>query len=296
MMTNKLWRLQSKAAPYLFISPFFILFLIFLLYPFIFSFYLSLVQWNGGPKKTFVGLENYVRLFNDRVFLLSLWNGVIIFVLYVPIMILTSTVLAVLLNKQWMKWKGIFRTAFFIPNIMAVVAVAFVFSILLNTNDGLFNVILKNLGVITENIRWLETPMWARISVAFMVFYRWMGYNMLLVMAGLQNIPKDLYESAYVDGANAYQSFIYITLPLLKKIITFITVLSTIGTYSLFVEPFILTGGGPISSTMTPVLLIYRESFQNLNFGYASSIAGIFFFLMMTLTLFQLKLFRDNEH
>lgn len=295
-MNNKLWKLQFTAAPYLFISPFFILFVIFLLYPFVFSFYLSLVEWNGGPEKIFIGLDNYARLFKDKVFLLSLWNGVIIFMLYVPIMIMTSIVLAVILNKQWMKWKGIFRTAFFIPNIMAVVAVSFVFSIMLNTNDGLINVILQNLGVINENIRWLETPMWARISVAFMVFYRWMGYNMILVMAGLQNISKDLYESAFVDGASGFQSFRYITLPLLKKIITFITILSTIGTYSLFVEPFILTNGGPLNSTMTPVLLIYRESFQNLNFGYASSIAGVFFFLMMALTLFQLKLFKDDEN
>jgi lactose/L-arabinose transport system permease protein len=289
------WRLQYKAAPYLYIAPFFILFAVFMLYPFVYSIYLSFVEWNGGGEKIFIGLDNYTRLFSDKVFWQSLWNGVIIFFLYVPLMLVMSLFLAILLNKEWMKAKGIFRTAFFTPNIMAVVAISFVFVILLNTQDGFFNAILLNLGLIKEPIGWLDTPFWARVSVALMVLYRWVGYNMILILAGLQNIPKELYDAAKVDGANSFQSLWYITLPLLKKIMAFCTILSTVGTYSLFTEPFILTGGGPLNSTITPVLLIYRESFQNLNFGYASSIAVMFFVLMMIFTLLQLSVFKEKE-
>ncbi|MEK3786372.1 MULTISPECIES: carbohydrate ABC transporter permease [Paenibacillus] len=294
-MASKWWRWQQRSAPYVFISPFFILFMVFLLYPFLYSFYLSLVEWNGGKTKTFVGLDNYVRLFQDNVFWLSIVNGGIIMLLYVPLMLLIATLVAVLLNQAWVKGKGFFRMAFFTPNIMAVVAVSFVFTILLNSENGLVNVILTKLGIIAQPIQWLDSAWWARVSVAAMVMYRWMGYNMILILAGLQNIPKEVYESAYMDGASPFQSFTRITLPLLKKILVFCLVLSTLGSYGLFVEPFILTKGGPVNSTMTPVLLVYQESFRNLNFGYASAIAVMFFFLMMTLTFIQLRVSRDKD-
>ncbi|MNN55828.1 Lactose transport system permease protein LacF [compost metagenome] len=154
---------------------------------------------------------------------------------------------------------------------------------------------LRNIGIIDNPIPWLESPWWARISVAIMVLYRWLGYNMLLLMTGLQNISKDLYEAAYVDGATKIKSFFFITIPLVKKMLLFCTVLSTIGTFSLFTEPFILTQGGPLNSTLTPVLMLYTESFQNFNFGYASSIAVCFFILMMTISLIQMRVFDDKE-
>ncbi|NQX67547.1 sugar ABC transporter permease [Paenibacillus alba] len=288
------WKLQLRLAPYFYISPYFLLFLVFSLYPIIYSFYLSFTDWNGSKEKSFIGFENYTILLNDHTFWLSLWNSVVIFLLYVPIMLFLALIFASLLNANWMVGKGFFRMALFVPNFVSVVAVSFVFVLLFNTQDGLINTLLSNMHWTSKPIPWLESPWWARISVAMMVLYRWLGYNMLLVLTGLQSIPKDLYEAAYVDGATKIKSFFLITVPLVKQILLFCTVLSTIGTFSLFTEPFILTKGGPLNSTLTPVLMLFNESFQNFNFGYASSIAVCFFILMMVISLIQMRLFDEK--
>ena len=289
------WNKQMLVAPYIYISPYFILFFIFSLYPILYSIYISLTDWNGSGEKVFIGFDNYMQLFSDNDFWLSLWNSALIFLMYVPLMLFVGLILASLLNSNWMVGKGFFRMALFVPNFVSVVAVSFVFILLLNTQDGLINSVLRNIGLIDNPIPWLESPWWARLSVAMMVLYRWLGYNMLLLLTGLQNISKDLYEAAYVDGATKIKSFFYITIPLVKKMLLFCTVLSTIGTFSLFTEPYILTQGGPLNSTLTPVLMLYRESFQNFNFGYASSIAVCFFVLMMVISLVQMRIFDEKE-
>ncbi|MNV38729.1 Lactose transport system permease protein LacF [compost metagenome] len=294
LMEKTGWNRQLRYAPYLYISPYFILFGIFSLYPIIYSFYLSLTEWNGSRDKLFVGLDNYAALLRDHYFWLSLWNSVVIFLMYVPLMLFLGLIFASMLNSNWMVGKGFFRMALFVPNFVSVVAVSFVFVLLFNTQDGLINTFLMNLGWIKNPLPWLDSPWWARFSVASMVLYRWLGYNMLLLMTGLQSIPKDLYEAAYVDGATKVKSFFLITIPLVKKMLLFCTVLSTIGTFSLFTEPYILTKGGPLNSTLTPVLMLYNESFQNFNFGYASSIAVCFFILMMTVSLIQMRLFDEK--
>ncbi|MBQ4898310.1 sugar ABC transporter permease [Paenibacillus sp. Marseille-P2973] len=286
---------QMLVAPYIYISPYFILFFVFSLYPILYSIYISFTDWNGSGEKLFIGFENYIQLFSDNDFWLSLWNSTLIFLMYVPIMLFVGLILASMLNSNWMVGKGFFRMALFVPNFVSVVAVSFVFILLLNTQDGLVNSVLRSIGLIDNPIPWLESPWWARFSVAMMVLYRWLGYNMLLLLTGLQNISKDLYEAAYVDGATKIKSFFFITIPLVKKMLLFCTVLSTIGTFSLFTEPFILTQGGPLNSTLTPVLMLYRESFQNFNFGYASSIAVCFFILMMVISLLQMRIFDDKE-
>ncbi|WP_248927194.1 carbohydrate ABC transporter permease [Paenibacillus hamazuiensis] len=289
------WKWQLKFAPYLYISPYFLLFLVFSLYPAFYSVYISFTDWNGSKAKAFIGLENYAALFADSRFWLSLWNSVVIFLLYVPLMLFLALVLASLLNANWMVGKGFFRMALFVPNFVSVVAVSFVFVLIFNTQDGLLNNVLRNIGWIGQPIPWLESPWYARISVALMVLYRWLGYNMLLMLTGLQSIPKDLYEAAYVDGASKVKSFFLITVPLVKRIALFCTVLSTIGTFSLFTEPFILTKGGPLSSTLTPVLMLYSESFEGFHFGYGSAIAVCFFILMMSISFIQMRLF-DDKH
>lgn len=293
-MTSRLNK-QLKIAPYIYISPYFILFFVFSLYPILYSIYISFTDWNGSGEKTFIGFENYIQLFGDKNFWLSLWNSSMIFLMYVPLMLFLGLIFASMLNSNWMVGKGFFRMALFVPNFVSVVAVSFVFVLLLNTQSGLFNSVLRMMGLIDHPIPWLESPWWARISVSIMVLYRWLGYNMLLLMTGLQNISKDLYEAAYVDGATKIKSFFFITIPLVKKMLLFCTVLSTIGTFSLFTEPFILTQGGPLNSTLTPVLMLYTESFQNFNFGYASSIAVCFFILMMTVSLVQMRVFDEKE-
>ncbi|NHN29869.1 carbohydrate ABC transporter permease [Paenibacillus agricola] len=294
-MRTTSWKWQFRLAPYFYISPYFLLFILFSLYPIVYSFYISLTDWNGSKVKSFIGLQNYTTLMQDNSFWLSLWNSAVIYMMYVPLMLFLALIFASVLNANWMVGKGFFRMALFVPNFVSVVAVSFVFVLIFNTQDGLMNTLLTNLGWIDKGIPWLESPGWARFTVAMMVLYRWLGYNMLLLITGLQSIPKDLYEAAYVDGASKIQSFFLITIPLVKRILLFCTILSTIGTFSLFTEPFILTHGGPLNSTLTPVLMLYNESFQNFNFGYASSIAVCFFILMMLVSLVQLRLFDDKN-
>lgn len=293
-MQSSYWKWQFKTAPYVFIAPFFICFMIFILSPFLYSIYLSFMSWKG-QEKTFIGLDNYVTLLQSNDFWQAVLNSVIIFFLYVPLMLLLALLFAVCLSSAWMKWKGFFRTVFFIPNITSVVALSFVFVLIFNGDKGILNQFLMAIGVTDEPIRFFETPWWARVAVAVLVIFRWTGYNMILLLGGLQSIPKTMYEAARVDGANGWQSFCHITIPMMRRLIAFCTILSTIGTFSLFTEPFILTGGGPNMATTTPVVLIYKESFQNLNMGYASTISLFFFVLMMIIALVQLKLFRDSD-
>lgn len=292
-MFGRRWQFQYKAAPYVLILPFFLSFFLFSFIPLIFSFYTSMTRWNGFENREFVGLMNFQRLLADQLFWKTLWNSVIIFVLHVPLMLFLALTLAVLLNRPLMRAKGFYRTSIFLPNVINVVAIVFVFSLLFNKQDGLVNTLLLSAGFIQEPIGWLETEFWSRVSVALMVLYRWTGYNMILFLAGLQTIPRELYESAYVDGANGVQAFWRITLPNMRRIFLFCSVLSTIGTFALFTEPYVLTNGGPLYATMTPILYLYQEAFMNLNFGYASAIAVAFFFIMMLLTILQLRVFKD---
>jgi ABC-type sugar transport system permease subunit len=259
-----------------------------MLYPFIFSFVISFSEWNGIGEIKWIGFDNYIKLVRDEIFIQSIMNGIIIFFMYVPLMLFLALVLAVILNNSEVKFRGFFRTTIFIPNITSVVAVSFVFALIFDTKYGFLNMILSQLGI--EPVSWLGTPLGARVAVSSLVTWRWLGYNMVLMLAGLQNISKELFEAADIDGANKVQSFFSITIPLMKPVILFCTVLSTIGTFSLFTEPMLLTGGGPMYKTITPVLYIYRESFQYLRMGYASSVAYIYFILMFVFTLLQFRL------
>lgn len=289
------WKYQHRLAPYLFVAPFLILFLLFVLIPFLFSLGMSFTNWQGSDEWQFIGADNYARLIVSGEFLNSLLSSAIIFFLYVPAMLLIGLLLAVALNQPWLKFKGFFRTAFFIPNITSVVAVSFVFLLLFNTKDGMINHMLMSLHMIDKPLPFLDHPYWARITVAAIVMFRWTGYNMLLLLSGLQNIPQEIYEAAKMDGAGAMTTFFRIIIPMMRRILLFCTVLSTIGSFSLFVEPYIVTKGGPLQATTTPILLLFRESFEYFNFGYASAISILFFIIMITLTALQLRLFSDRH-
>lgn len=274
-------------APYVFISPFYILFAIFMGYPFLFSFYLSFQRWNGlGPMRS-VGLQNYVNLFHDPVFLRSLTNGVILFFQYVPVLLLSALVLAVLLNSGYLRLQSMFRVVIFLPYVTSLIAISYVFSLLLDRDYGLLNLLLSKVGI--AKVGWLGTPTMARISLDFLIIWRWLGYNMVLMLAGLQSIDSQLYEAAKIDGANTFQVFWRITFPLMRPIMLFCLMLSTIGTFSLFTEPLVLTGGGPANATITPVLYLYQQGFSYLKFGYASAIAYVYFIIMAVLTLIEMR-------
>lgn len=287
--------LNKRVAPYVFISPFYILFSVFTLYPLVFALYISFSEWNGIHESNWIGFKNYIALFKDDIFLQSLANGFIIFFMYVPLLLILALVIAVVLNTQFIKLKGFFRTAYFIPYITSLVAVGFTFRMLFGTEYGYVNELLMSIGL--HKVDWLGTVWGSRITLSILMMWRWLGYNMVIMLAGLQNIPQDLYESAKIDGANPIQSFFKITIPLMLPIILFTTVLSTIGTFQLFAEPLVLTKGtgGPENAITSMIMYVYNQSFSYLKFGYASAIAYVFFVLMFILTLIQIRVFQRND-
>lgn len=275
--------------PYLFISPFYILFLIFGVYPILFSFYLSFTEWKGlGPIK-FVGLRNFELLFKDKLFWQSMTNGVILFFMYVPIMTFLALVLAVILNSKRVRGFRFFRTLLFIPYIMNIVAAGFTFRLLLNQKYGLVNTLLGIFNI--PPVPWLESVWGGRVSLCLLVVWAWLGYNMVIMLAGLQTIPGELTEAALIDGASSIQAFFYVTVPLMRPVILFSVVLSTMGSFNLFSEIYNLTGGGPINATITPVILIFDQAFGNFRLGYASAMSYLYFLILFVLTLLQFRYF-----
>jgi lactose/L-arabinose transport system permease protein len=272
--------------PLLFISPFFVLFAIFSVYPIGFSFWLSFRDWSLVGAARDIGLDNFRALYHDDLFWHSMLNSVLLFFIYVPVMTFLAIVLASLLNSRYVRLQGFWRAAIFMPNIMAsTVAAAFTFQLMLDTNSGYANRMLGFLGV--SPVPWLDGIWWSRISLGLLVFWAWLGFNMLVMLAGLQAIPPELVESARVDGAGPVQIFRRITVPLLRPQIIFSVTLSIIGTFQLFTEPYILFNppGGPANATETPVLEIWRNTFSYLRVGYAAAMSYAFLAAIVTLTL-----------
>ena len=274
--------------PLLFVSPFFILFAVFALYPIFFSLYLSFHEWRGVGAMRPVGFANYTRLFGDRIFWNSMTNAVLLFFIYVPIMTFLAVVIATILHGGFVRFQGVWRAIIFMPHLTSMVAAGFTFRLILDTHSGFANQALGWLGV--SPVPWLDDMWWARISVGLLMIWAWLGYNTIIMLAGLQTIPIELNEAAAVDGANRVQVFFRITVPLLQPVILFAVTLSIIGTFQLFTEPYILTGGGPIRATETPVMQIFSSTFANLRFGYAAAMSYVYFVTIIVLAIIQFRL------
>lgn len=291
-----LWRdIRRNRWAYLFISPFYISFVIFGLFPVVFSIYLSFHSWKGLGPMEFVGLKNYLFLFGvgGRVFWQSILNGVILFLLYVPIMTFLAIVLAVLLNSQRVRFFQAYRTAIFAPYVTSMIAAGFTFRLLLDKKGGLFNIALTSLGL--PAVPWLDDIWWARISLSLLIIWGWLGYNMVLMLAGLQTIPRELTEAALIDGATPAQALFRVTIPLLRPVILFSVILSTMGSFGLFNEVMALTGGGPMRATLTTLVYLYGVGFRDFQFGRASAQAYVYFALIFVLTYLQFKYGRREE-
>lgn len=284
--------MEKTRWAYIFISPFYILFAIFGLYPMLLSLYLSFTRWKGVGPMEFAGLVNFGLIPKDRVFWQSMQNGVILFVLYVPIMLFLALALAVILNSGRIKGFRIFRTLIFLPFITNMVAAGFSFRILLEKQNGLLNMLLRFFEI--PAVPWLENIWWARVSLSLLIIWAWLGYNMVIMLAGLQTIPGDLSEAALVDGATPVQAFFRITVPLMRPVILFCLITSTIGSFGLFAEVTTLTLGGPVNATITPLIRIYGVAFSSYQFGYASALAYTFFALIFLLTVVQFRLNREQ--
>ena len=290
-----LWqRVRRHGWGLAFVAPFFILFAAFSIYPILFSIWLSFHDWNGAPgREQFIGFENYVFAFRDNLFWESLLNVAIIFVMHVPLMLFMALVMAVILDQNFLRLQGLWRALIFLPHLTSMVAAGFTFRLILEKESGFANAFLGGLGI--PSVPWLDDVWWARASVSLLLVWAWTGYEMVIFLSALQTIPKQLNEAAMIDGANRIQIFRHITVPLLVPVIVFCVTVSLIGTFALFTEPTILTGGGPIHSTATPTMEIFGNSFSNLKYGYAAALSYIYFALVVIATVIQLRVTNRNQ-
>lgn len=290
--------------PYLFALPFVLAFIVFQLYPIIYSFYLSLNDWNGIGDKTFVGLQNYIDLFTkDPLFFKSLYNTVIIMLMSLPLTLIVGIVLAYL-TFQLMKGQRFFQTVNILPYIITPVAIGFIFSYLFDWQTGLVNLLLIKFGWLQEGFYWLQDPWTSRGIIALMIVWRNLGYFMAIFMAGMTGIPQDVYEAAKVDGATPIQTFIRITVPLMRNITVFLVITSIIYGLQLFDEPKLLYGGwsgstqvgGPDNTALTVIWKFVDDSFiSNNRFGYASAVAYSLFVVIVLFSIFSYKLTGSKE-
>ncbi|MEH7494058.1 sugar ABC transporter permease [Neobacillus sp. 3P2-tot-E-2] len=267
---------------------------LFYFYPMIQAFIMSL-QSGMGTNLTFVGLENYARLLKDPVFLTTLKNTVIYLIIQVPIMIILALFISVLLNDKALKFKGFFRTAIFLPCVTSLVAYSVTFKYLFG-QDGIVNIMLMKLALISEPVQWLTDPFWAKITIIAAITWRWTGYNMIFYLSALQNVDQSIYEAAKIDGASPIQTFFKITVPMLKPIILFTSITSTIGTLQLFDEVMNITAGGPGNATMTISQYIYNLSFKYTpDFGYAATVSYAIVILIVIFSIIQFKVAGDKN-
>tara|TARA_R110002124_G_scaffold120157_3_gene278046 strand:+ start:37961 stop:38830 length:870 start_codon:yes stop_codon:yes gene_type:complete len=264
---------------------------LFFVYPVVFSVILVFHRWDVVTPMEFVGWKNFIRVFSDEVFMQSIINTGIFLVLHIPLQIVVALFFANLLNQKIIA-RGFFRTLYFLPVVVSGVVVTILFQQLFNYDTGLLNQFLYKLGL--GQVPWLVSENWAMPSIAFMATWKNVGLYVILFMGGLQSIPAELYEAAELEGANSSQRFFHITLPMLNPTIVTVIVLSVIGGFSLFIEPYVMTGGGPMNSTLSAVLYIYNQAFNFGHMGYASTM-GLFFAVIIFMVVKIQRKFVETE-
>lgn len=287
MRTNRTFFTRDRKVGYTFLLPNMIGFLVFICFPVIASFLMSFTDWNGFGQIEFAGLSNYTRLWGDETFRISLMNSLIMTIVSVPATLFLAILAAVALNKG-VKGVKLFRTAIFMPHITATIAVAVVWQLLYNPSMGPINGLLRSLGV-EQPPMWLASTTWALPSVIIVSIWHSVGYYMVLYLAGLQGIPKDLYEAAALDGAGKTSQFRNITIPMLSPVIFFTVIIGIINSFKVFDMVYVLTKGGPGRSTHVLVYDIYYTAFQRYEYGYASAMAYVLFAIILVITWIQFK-------
>jgi lactose/L-arabinose transport system permease protein len=285
--------LRSNRHFYLFVAPFLILLTVFLIVPLFYSIYISLNNWSGIQPGKFVGLANFRTSLSSSIFWVAIKNTAIIGLTHFPAILILSIIFAVILNQRWLKLKKAFRAALFLPAVTSLVVVSMIFFMIFEEKSGLLNLLIGVFGI--DPIPWLKSGDWTKISISIMLVWRWTGYNTVIMLAGLQSIPQHLYDAAKIDGAGGLQTFFQITLPLMRNIILFATVMGTFGTFNIFSEPYILTKGGPGNSSLTTGLLIYREAFQNFQLGKAAAVSLIVLMFTVILSAIQFRLLSEKR-
>lgn len=283
---------RRKLIGLLFVLPGLISYFAWTLYPIFKSFIMSLFEWNINPAipNKFIGLANYFELFQDPKFYTALKNTVLYTVVTVPGQMILGFLVAILLNRK-MKGQTLFRLLYYLPVVTSWVIVSILFQYLFAARGGLVNFLLKDiLHIIPKNIAWLSNPKTAMIPIYTLGIWKGIGWSMLIFLAGLQGIPKEIYEAASLDGANSWKKSIKITIPLMVPTIVFELVMLTIGGFNVFLSVYVMTGGGPMGSTEVLSSYMFKEAFDYFHFGYGAAISVIFFLIVFTISQLQRKL------
>jgi len=282
---------RKKLLPYLLVSPYLVFVLVFVIFPVLFCFFLTFHKWNIIAPMRFIGTENYIRLLHDHLFWKAIGNTLKFLSLHIPLQLVISLFLAQLLNQK-IRAASFFRASFFMPVIVSGVVITILWQQLYGFDNGMINRILAAVGISKKG--WLINPDLAIYSIAIMATWKNLGLYVILFLVGLQTVPEQYYEAAKMEGANSWQRFFHITLPMINPTIFLVVVLSTIGGFSLFIEPYIMTSGGPLNQTLSAVLYIYKQAFQYYNMGYSATLGFFYAIMIMTVVILQ-KRFIEKE-
>lgn len=283
---------KTNVNAYVLVSPYLVYVLVFVLFPVFFSLFLTFHDWNIiGPMK-FIGLANYEKLLQDQYFFKSVRNTLVFLVIHIPLQIIIALGLAVLLNQQlW--FRAFYRGAFFLPVVVSGVVITIMWQQLYGYDMGTFNKLLMSVSL--DKIGWLIDPAWAMPSIAIMATWKNVGLYVILFLVGLQSVPRSLYEASELEGATSWQQFWHITLPVINPTIVMVVILSTIGGFSLFIEPYVMTGGGPLNSTLSSVLYIYKQGFFYYHMGYAATLGLVFALVILFVVFIQRRLVETKQ-
>ncbi len=288
-------RFFGKATPYLYILPFFVSFVLFGLYPLLYSLQLSFSDFKFGQPLKWVGLKNFELVLSDPLFWLSLRNVIGLWIGSLTVQLVVAFILAWLLNPLVGRLRGFFSGVFYLPVVLNLVAVALTFQFMFDKNYGVINLVLRQFG--SDGVPWLTTSQWAPITIVLLIIWKGLGFYVIYILAALQSVDVVLYEAARIDGAGTLRQIRYVTLPAIRPILLFLVVLGTVAGFQIFTEPFLLfphsgtaTLGGPESSVLTPVMYIYIQGFDYFKFGYASAIAMLVGGLIAVFSAIQFRL------
>ena len=274
------------------VSPYIIFFLTFVAFPVLFSLVLLFHRWNIISPMEFVGIDNFTRLIQDRLFFRSLLNTIIFLVIHIPLQIVVALFLAEMLNQK-IRLRGFFRASYFLPVVVSGVVVTILWQQLYGFDTGLLNRMLVKLNL--SKVGWLISPKLAMPSIALMATWKNVGLYIVLFLVGLQTVPPQYYEAADLEGANHWQKFRHITLPAINPTIFMVVILSTIGGFSLFIEPYVMTGGGPLNSTLSTILYIYKQGFFYYHMGYAATLGIVFALIILSVVVIQRRFIEKAE-
>ncbi len=298
MRFNILSETPRKNIAYLFLMPAMAAIFIFFFLPVLAALLMSFTDFDiyslgDMSRARFVGLSNYLNLLRNPLFWKAMQNTAYFVLVGVPLSVMASLLAALALQSKLVRFKSLFRLSYFLPVVATLVAVAVIWRFIYHPRFGIFNYMLGLFGI--QPIDWLGNPRWALLALIIMAVWKGFGYNMIIFIAGLQNIPESLYEAANLDGANAWQVFRHVTLPMLTQTTSFITLTTLISYCQFFAEPYVMTDGGPLNSTLSIVLLMYREGFKFWRMGYSAALAFFLFGIILIVTLIQMRFQKKYE-